>query len=161
MKRITQFIGWVLNRIVKLPKNIAAYVANLTTPIVPGRVVCHSHSFQQYSCNPRYLTEYLHKHHPEFEIYWVFRKGANTSELPKGVKSVRFRTWEYLKLMASAEFVFSNVRTDPWRVYWHKRRGQKYVMLWPGGVSLKRIEADAIDALSFSYIYRAKADSRI
>lgn len=161
MKRITQFIGWVLNRIVKLPKNIAAYVANLTTPIVPGRVVCHSHSFQQYSCNPRYLTEYLHKHHPEFEIYWVFRKGANTSELPKGVKSVRFRTWEYLKLMASAEFVFSNVRTDPWRVYWHKRRGQKYVMLWHGGVSLKRIEADAIDALSFSYIYRAKADSRI
>lgn len=161
MKRITQFIGWVLNRIVKLPKNIAAYVANLTTPIVPGRVVCHSHSFQQYSCNPRYLTEYLHKHHPEFEIYWVFRKGANTSELPKGVKSVRFRTWEYLKLMASAEFVFSNVRTDPWRVYWHKRCGQKYVMLWHGGVSLKRIEADAIDALSFSYIYRAKADSRI
>ena len=161
MKRITQFIGWVLNRIVKLPKNIAAYVANLTTPIVSGRVVCHSHSFQQYSCNPRYLTEYLHKHHPEFEIYWVFRKGANTSELPKGVKSVRFRTWEYLKLMASAEFVFSNVRTDPWRVYWHKRRGQKYVMLWHGGVSLKRIEADAIDALSFSYIYRAKADSRI
>ena len=161
MKRITQFIGWVLNRIVKLPKNIAAYVANLTTPIVPGRVVCHSHSFQQYSCNPRYFTEYLHKHHPEFEIYWVFRKGANTSELPKGVKSVRFRTWEYLKLMASAEFVFSNVRTDPWRVYWHKRRGQKYAMLWHGGVSLKRIEADAIDALSFSYIYRAKADSRI
>lgn len=161
MKRITQFIGWVLNRIVKLPKNIAAYVANLTTPIVSGRVVCHSHSFQQYSCNPRYLTEYLHQHHPEFEIYWVFRKGANTSELPKGVKSVRFRTWEYLKLMASAEFVFSNVRTDPWRVYWHKRRGQKYVMLWHGGVSLKRIEADAIDALSFSYIYRAKADSRI
>ena len=161
MKRITQFIGWVLNRIVKLPKNIAAYVANLTTPIVPGRVVCHSHSFQQYSCNPRYLTEYLHKHHTEFEIYWVFRKGANTSELPKGVKSVRFRTWEYLKFMASAEFVFSNVRTDPWRVYWHKRRGQKYVMLWHGGVSLKRIEADAIDALSFSYIYRAKADSRI
>ncbi len=161
MKRITQFIGWVLNRIVKLPRNIAAYVANLTTPIVPGRVVCHSHSFQQYSCNPRYLTEYLNKHHPEFEIYWVFRKGANTSELPKGVKCVRFRTWEYLKLMASAEFVFSNVRTDPWRVYWHKRRGQKYVMLWHGGVSLKRIEADAIDALSFSYIYRAKADSKI
>jgi CDP-glycerol glycerophosphotransferase len=91
----------------------------------------------------------------------VFRKGANTSELPKGVKSVRFRTWEYLKLMASAEFVFSNVRTDPWRVYWHKRKGQKYVMLWHGGVALKRIEADAIEALSLSYIYRAKADSRI
>ena len=161
MKRIRQFIGWVLNRLVKAPRNIAAYVANLTTPITPGRVVCQSHGFQQYGCNPRYLTEYLLKHNPEFEIYWVFRKRVDTSELPKGVKAVRFRTWEYLKLMASAEFVFSNVRTDPWRVYWHKRPGQKYVMLWHGGVSLKRIEADAIDNLSFSYIQRAKADSRI
>lgn len=161
MKRIRQFIGWVLNRLVKAPRNIAAYVANLTTSITPGRVVCQSHGFQQYGCNPRYLTEYLLKHNPEFEIYWVFRKRVDTSELPKGVKAVRFRTWEYLKLMASAEFVFSNVRTDPWRVYWHKRPGQKYVMLWHGGVSLKRIEADATDNLSFSYIQRAKADSRI
>jgi CDP-glycerol glycerophosphotransferase len=161
MKRLRQFIGWVLNRLVKAPRNIAAYVANLTTPITPGRVVCQSHGFQQYGCNPRYLTEYLLKHNPEFEIYWVFRKRVDTSELPEGVKAVRFRTWEYLKLMASAEFVFSNVRTDPWRVYWHKRQGQKYVMLWHGGVSLKRIEADAIDSLSFSYIQRAKADSRI
>ncbi len=161
MKRLTQCIGWFLNRIVKTPLNIAAYVANLTTTVQPGRVVCQSHGFKQYSCNPRYLTEYLLKHNPEFEIYWVFRKGVNTAELPEGVKAVRFRSWAYLKLMASAEFVFSNVRTDPWRVYWHKRPGQKYAMLWHGGVSLKRIEADAINSLSPSYIQRAKADSRI
>ena len=161
MKRLTQCIGWLLNRIVKTPLNIAAYVANLTTTVQPGRVVCQSHGFKQSSCNPRYLTEYLLKHNPEFEIYWVFRKGVNTAELPEGVKAVRFRSWAYLKLMASAEFVFSNVRTDPWRVYWHKRPGQKYAMLWHGGVSLKRIEADAINSLSPSYIQRAKADSRI
>ena len=161
MKRLTQCIGWLLNRIVKTPLNIAAYVANLTTTVQPGRVVCQSHGFKQYSCNPRYLTEYLLKHNPEFEIYWVFRKGVNTAELPEGVKAVRFRSWAYLRLMASAEFVFSNVRTDPWRVYWHKRPGQKYAMLWHGGVSLKRIEADAINSLSPSYIQRAKADSRI
>lgn len=161
MKRLTQCIGWLLNRIVKTPLNIAAYVANLSTTVQPGRVVCQSHGFKQYSCNPRYLTEYLLKHNPEFEIYWVFRKGVNTAELPEGVKAVRFRSWAYLKLMASAEFVFSNVRTDPWRVYWHKRPGQKYAMLWHGGVSLKRIEADAINSLSPSYIQRAKADSRI
>ena len=161
MKRLTQCIGWLLNRIVKTPLNIAAYVANLTTTVQPGRVVCQSHGFKQYSCNARYLTEYLLKHNPEFEIYWVFRKGVNTAELPEGVKAVRFRSWAYLRLMASAEFVFSNVRTDPWRVYWHKRPGQKYAMLWHGGVSLKRIEADAINSLSPSYIQRAKADSRI
>ena len=161
MKRLFKVIGWVLNRVVKTPLNIAAAVANLTTKVKPGRVVCWSYSFQQYSCNPRYLTEYLLKHNPEFEVYWVFRKGVNTSELPPEVKAVRFRSWEYLKLMASAEFVFSNVRTDPWRVYWHKRPGQKYAMLWHGGVALKRIEADVEKHLSPSYVHRAKADSKI
>ena len=161
MKRLLQIIGWVLNRIAKTPRNILAWVANLTTPIVPGRVVCWSYNFQQYSCNPRYLTEYLLRHNPEFEIYWVFRKGVDVSQLPEGVKVVRFRTWEYLKLMASAEFLLTNARTDPYRIYWHKRRGQKYAMLWHAGVALKRIEADAEAQLSYSYVQRAKADSRV
>ena len=161
MKRILQVIGWVLNRIVKTPLNIAAWIANLTTPIKRGRVVCWAYNFQQYSCNPRYLTEHLIKHNPEFEIYWVFRKSVNTSELPEGIKAVRFRTWEYLRLMASAEFLLTNARTDPWRIYWHKREGQKYAMLWHAGVALKRIEADAADKLSFSYLQRAKADSKV
>ena len=161
MKRLLQVIGWMLNRIVKTPLNIAAWIANLTTPIKRGRVVCWAYNFHQYSCNPRYLTEHLIKHNPEFEIYWVFRKGVNTSELPKGIKAVRFRTWEYLRLMASAEFLLTNARTDPWRIYWHKREGQKYAMLWHAGVALKRIEADAADKLSFSYLQRAKADSKV
>lgn len=161
MKRLLQVIGWVLNRIAKTPLNIVARVANLITPIKHGRVVCWAYNFQQYSCNPRYVTEYLLKHNPEFEIYWVFRKGVNTSELPKGIKAVRFRTWAYLRLMASAEFLLTNARTDPWRIYWHKREGQKYAMLWHAGVALKRIEADAADKLSFSYLQRAKADSKV
>ena len=161
MKRLSQVIGWVLNRIVKTPLNIAAWVANIVTPIKHGRVVCWAYNFQQYSCNPRYLTEHLLKNNPEFEIYWVFRKGVNTSELPEGIKVVRFRTWEYLRLMASAEFLLTNARTDPWRIYWHKREGQKYAMLWHAGVALKRIEADAADKLSFSYLQRAKADSKV
>ena len=161
MKRLLQVIGWVLNRIAKTPLNIAAWVANLITPIKRGRVVCWSYNFYQYSCNPRYLTEHLIKHNPEFEIYWVFRKGINTDELPTGVKAVRFRTWEYLRLMASAEFLLTNARTDPWRIYWHKRKGQKYAMLWHAGVALKRIEADIADIITFSYVQRAKADSKV
>ena len=161
MKRLLQVIGWMLNRIVKTPLNIAAWIANLTTPIKRGRVVCWAYNFHQYSCNPRYLTEHLIKHNPEFEIYWVFRKSVNTSELPEGIKAVRFRTWEYLRLMASAEFLLTNARTDPWRIYWHKRKGQKYAMLWHAGVALKRIEADVADRLSFNYLQRAKADSKV
>lgn len=161
MKRLLQKIGWVLNRIAKTPRNIVSWVARAITPMVPGRVVCWSHNFQQYSCNPRYLTEYLLEHNPEFEICWVFRNGVDTSQVPESVRVVRFRTWEYMRLIASAEFLITNARTDPYRNYWHKRPGQKYLMLWHAGVALKRIEADVEDRLSFSYVQRAKADSRV
>ena len=123
--------------------------------------MCWSYAFKQYSCNPRYLTEYLLEHNPELEIYWVFRKGVDTSTIDKRIKCVRLRSWQYYLLVNSAEFLLTNARTDPWRIFWHKRKGQKYIMMWHGGVALKKIEKDAEDKLSYSYIKRAQADSRV
>ena len=89
------------------------------------------------------------------EIIWVFRRGVNISAVDKRVKCVRFRTWEYLKMINSAEFLVTNSRTDPWHIYWHKRPEQKYLMLWHGGAALKRIERDVEDKLGFSYVQKA------
>lgn len=161
MKRLLQIIGWLLNKCAKLPLNIISWFITLFTHVHKGRVVCWAYNFQQYSCNPRYLTEYLLENNHNYEIYWVVRRGIDASQLPKEIKVVRFRTWEYLKLMATAEFLITNARTDPHRIYWHKRREQKYFMLWHAGVALKQIEKDAADKLSFSYIQRAKADSKV
>jgi CDP-glycerol glycerophosphotransferase len=63
--------------------------------------------------------------------------------------------------LATAEFLLTNARTDPYRIYWHKRKGQKYLMLWHAGVALKRIERDAEAQLSYSYLCRAKNDSKV
>ena len=161
MKHLLQIIGWLLNRCVKLPVNIISWFVTLFTHVHKGRVVCWAYNFQQYSCNPRYLTEYLLENKRDYEIYWVLRRGVDSSQLPKDIRVVRFRTWGYLRLMATAEFLITNARTDPYRIYWHKRQGQKYFMLWHAGVALKQIEKDAADKLSFSYLQRAKADSKV
>lgn len=129
--------------------------------VKPGRVVCWAYNYKQYGCNPRYLTEYLLEYYPDMEIVWVFRKGVNISAVDKRVKCVRFRTWEYLKMVNSAEFLVTNSRTDPWHIYWHKRPSQKYLMLWHGGAALKRIERDVEDRLGFSYVQKAKRDSKV
>ena len=133
----------------------------LGTKVKPGRVVCWAYNYKQYGCNPRYLTEYLLEHYPDMEIVWVFRKGVDTSAVDKRVKCVRFRTWEYLKMVNSAEFLVTNSRTDPWHIYWHKRPEQKYLMLWHGGAALKRVERDVEDRLGFSYVQKAKRDSKV
>ena len=161
MKRVGGAIAWGLNRAIKSFGNMLSMFVRLGTKVKPGRVVCWAYNYKQYGCNPRYLTEYLLEHYPDMEIVWVFRKGVDTSAVDKRVKCVRFRTWEYLKMVNSAEFLVTNSRTDPWHIYWHKRPEQKYLMLWHGGAALKRVERDVEDRLGFSYVQKAKRDSKV
>lgn len=161
MRNFGAALAWSINRLIKLFDNILSLVVRCFVSVKKGRVMCWAYSGKQYSCNPRYLTEYLLEHNPEFEIYWVFRKGVDTSSIDKRIKCVRLRSWRYYLLVNSAEFLFTNARTDPWRMCWHKRDGQKYIMMWHGGVALKKIEKDAEDKLSYSYLKRAKADSKV
>ena len=161
MKRVGGAIAWGLNRTIKSFGNMLSMFVRLGTKVKPGRVVCWAYNYKQYGCNPRYLTEYLLEHYPDMEIVWVFRKGVDTSAVDKRVKCVRFRTWEYLKMVNSAEFLVTNSRTDPWHIYWHKRPEQKYLMLWHGGAALKRVERDVEDRLGFSYVQKAKRDSKV
>ena len=153
-------IGWGVNRIKKVFGNLLALCIQCVLPVKKGRVVCWAYDFKQYSCNPRYLTEYLLEHNPEFEVYWVFRHSLDVSGIDERIKVIRRRTWKYLIAMNTAEFLISNVRADSWKLYWRKRAKQKYLMVWHGGVALKRIEADAEQQLSYSYVKKAKLDSQ-
>lgn len=160
VKNIGAVIGWAFNRVVKLAGNVLSLCICCVQPVKKGCVMCWAYSFKQYSCNPRYLTEYLLEHNPEFEVYWVFRNKVDVSDIDKRVKVVHYGSWRYYLLVNTAEFLVTNARTDPWRIYWHKRPQQKYIMLWHGGVALKRIEQDVEKELGFSYVMKAKRDSR-
>lgn len=161
MKDLEPAIVWGLNRIGKVFGNIFSLIIRCFTKVHKGRMMCWAYTFKQYSCNPRYLTEYLLENNTEFEIFWVFRGNVDTSGVDKRIKCVRYKSLQYYILVNTAEFFITNARTDPYRIYWHKRKGQKYVMLWHGGVALKRIEKDAEAQLSYSYLKKAKIDSKV
>lgn len=161
MKDFVQSIAWGLNRFIKVFGNLFSLIVRSRTSVESKRVMCWAYNFKQYSCNPRYLTEYLLENNPEFEIYWVFRKNIDISGIDKRIKCVRFRSIRYYILVNTAEFLITNSRTDPYRIYWKKRPEQKYLMLWHGGVALKRIEKDAGKKLSYSYRRKALLDSSI
>ena len=161
MKNLGPAIVWGINRMAKVFGNIFTLIIGCFTKVQKGRIMCWAYSFKQYSCNPRYLTEYLLENNPEFEIFWVFRGDIDTSGIDRRIRCVRYKSLEYFKLVNTAEFFITNARTDPYRIYWHKRPGQKYLMLWHGGVALKRIEKDAESQLSYSYLKKAKIDSKV
>lgn len=160
MKRFGQIFGWCVSRTTQFFGNIPSFFIRLFHPVQKGTVICWSYDFKQYSCNPRYLTEYLLDNHPEYTIYWVFRKNPPKDIDPR-IKCIRFHKGEYNKIVNTAEFLITNCRTDSYRYYWKKRAGQKYMMLWHGGVALKRIEKDAESQLGFKYLIKAKRDSKM
>lgn len=161
MNRVGQFLAWCLNRLTKSFGNIPSVFLRLFYPVRKGTIVCWSYDFKQYSCNPRYLTEYILDNYPDMEIYWIFRGNPDLKDVDSRIKCIKFHTWEYYKIINTAEFLVTNCRTDAFRFYWIKRPAQKYLMLWHGGIALKRIEKDAEKELGLSYIFKAKQDSRI
>lgn len=161
IRRISTVIGWYFNRFFQLFGNLLSMLIGCFVRVKPGRVVCWAYTYKQYGCNPRHLTEYLIDNYPDMDIVWVFRRGVDTSSVDNRIRCVRFCSWEYFKMVNSAEFLVTNARTDPWRAYWRKRSGQKYLMLWHGGAALKRVERDVEDKLGFSYVQKAKRDSRV
>ncbi|MBO7301791.1 MAG: CDP-glycerol glycerophosphotransferase family protein [Bacteroidaceae bacterium] len=161
MRRTIQAIIWLLNRIVKIPGNILSFLIRCFVPVQKGVIICWAYNFKQYSCNPKYLSEYILDNENDYKIYWVFRSNKYAKRLDKRIEYVKFRSWKYFKLINSAEFLITNLRTDPYRIYWHKRPEQKYLMLWHGGVALKKIEKDAEKKLGYGYVVKAKIDSKI
>lgn len=145
----------------RIPKNIISSFIRTTNPVKKGRVICWSYYFKQYSCNPKALSEYLLENHPEFEIIWVFKKGVDTSGVDSRIKCITYRSNEYLHMVNTAEFLITNCRTHPFDIYWKKRPGQKYLMLWHGGMALKQIEKDVENKLGYQYPKKAKADSKV
>ena len=161
VKKTISAISWRLNRVFMAFGNLFSLIIRCFTKVRKGRVMMWAYTFKQYSCNPRYLTEYLLDNDTDFEIYWVFRRKVDISGIDKRIRCVRYLSLKYFLLVNTAEFLITNARTDPYRMYWTKRSGQKYLMLWHGGVALKKIEKDAEDKLKYSYLKKAKIDSRV
>lgn len=160
MKDFKRVFAVHLSRFWKSGRNLASAIIRLFNPVKKGRVVCWSYDFKQYSCNPKALTEYILKNHPDYEVIWVFRKNVDISAIEGKFRCVRFRTLEYQKIINTAEFIITNCRTDPFSYYWKKREGQKYIMQWHGGVALKKVEKDAESKLGYKYLTKAKKDSK-
>ena len=127
-----------------------------------NKVICWSFLFEQYGCNPKYISEYILKYCEEsFDIVWVIKKNVETNSIPSKIRIVRPNTFKYLQELYSAKFVISNIRNMRSANYFFKKANQIYIMTWHGPFALKKIEFDAIDSLGSSYIRQMKDDNRI
>ncbi len=129
-------------------------------PIQKNKILMCSDAFKSYSCNPKYLAEYIIKHYPnKFDIVWVIDAMLDIpKDIPNCVRVVRYFSLEYLKEIHTAHYIINNVRSGE-TYFWKKRKGQIYLQTWHSSIRLKTIEADAEKHLPESYINAAKSDS--
>lgn len=137
---------------------IAAYYR--TKPIRQNKILIWSDLGKRYTCNPRYLSEYIQAHYKDrFELVWMFsRETEIPAEFPDGIRTVRYFSKEFLYELATSKFIVCNSRIPKYFLF-RKRPGQVYIQTWHSSLRLKAIEKDAAQDLTPNYIDDAKFDS--
>ena len=110
----------------------------LWKPMKTNRMVIYSLKQHGYSCNLKYLTEYLNREHPgEFEILWVVRNAEDLEALKKrGIPAALIHSKTHFRYRIQSKFVVTN---DEFYPVFFKRPGQVYINTWHGAINYKKI----------------------
>ena len=151
----------ILSPLSRLFKRIYSAILRIVVPVKKSRVFCIAQGGQQYSCNPKYIAEYLMEFHPkEFEIVFSFINPEVINFVDSRIRKVRKNSFKEIFFINTAEFLISNYRLNDMGWGWHKRKEQKYIMTWHGSMALKRVEFDAKESLPKTYLKSAERDSQ-
>ena len=125
-------------------------------PIQNKKIVVNMNDGKGFGENGRYIVEELLKRRTDLDIVWL---ANNMNEkYPKGVRAVKYFSLKAIYDQATARIWIGNKRKPG---YVRKRPSQYYIMTWHAGISLKRVEKEAENALSKVYVDAAKADSKM
>ena len=131
-------------------------------PIRRGRVMCVCWGGNEYSCNPRAITDWMVQSGEvrQFEVWYAFVNPERFQpERPDGIRFTEIGSLEYFRLLATSQFIISNTHLGGW-IFWPfpKRKGQIYILTNHGGFGIKKIEWDAASKLSTAYMSSAAED---
>lgn len=105
------------------------------------KVVFSSFGGKSYSCNPRAVSEELHKMAPEFKIVWLFSDAKKKKEIvPEYIQCVEIGTLRAHLEQIKAGFWIDNEckSADTF-----KKANQSYIQLWHGDRGFKKILYDS------------------
>ncbi len=95
-----------------------------------------------YSCNPKYLYEYLRDHYPgQYEFVWAVKDKAQYSFLEEeGVKLVKHFAVSSFPMLLTSKIIVTNGSYAPWFPF---RKKQYVINTWHGGGAYKKVENEA------------------
>ncbi len=151
MKNLKSFFANIHNKFKKLIA-LSFYLF----PINKNKIVFYNFKGNGFGDNPKYLANELLKH-KKYKLIW-FVKNLKT-EMPNGIKKVKYGSLSALFHMITARLWIDNVRTNPKPTF--KRKNQYYLQTWHGSLPYKAMEKDVENTLSPEYVKTAKADGKM
>lgn len=125
-------------------------------PISKNKILIVSYFGKGFGDNGKYIVEELLKNE-DCKIIWACKKQFMPS-VPSTVKTVKYYSPLFFYHLATSKIWINNARFVLGTI---KRKHQFYIQVWHGDIGLKRIEADAENALLKSYVKGAKRDSKM
>ena len=107
-------------------------------PVKKDRIVFNSFRGKQFSCNPKYISEYLRTKYPgEFELVWLMMDPEKFPELKElGYKVVKRPSIKYFYYALTARVFVVN---GNFMAHLPPRKGQYDIRTWHGGGAYKRV----------------------
>lgn len=104
-------------------------------PVKKNRVMFNSYHGRQYSCSPKYISEYLEKY-KDLEIIWAFEHPENFQFLKeRGIKTVKYHSFKKIFYEATACVSVDNNGLYSWNPV---RKQQEHINTWHGGGCYKK-----------------------
>ena len=113
-------------------------------PVKKNKVLACVSGGRRYDDNQKFIMEELHKLIPDLDVVWV-KDPRYTYELPSWMRTVKWRSWQWLYEYVTAKIWTSNGMVPD---YFVKRKSQLYVETWHGGLGIKKVSGDIIGELA-------------
>lgn len=105
-------------------------------PMNKKTIVFESFAGKSYSCNPRYIYEYLVNTNQDFNFVWIFNE--SDKDIFGDAKKVKRFSWKYYYYLATSKYWVTNTRMPNNLA---KRKETIYLQTWHG-TPLKKLAAD-------------------
>lgn len=124
-------------------------------PVKKGRVLLSSYLGESYSCNPKYISEYLQKTYlGKFEIVWAFKDVNNFKDVPAS-RIIKYKSIGWFYYTITANIIIGNNAA----MWIPRRKGQLIIDTWHGGGCYKKVAADNSESSELEK-YRTKISGK-
>ena len=118
------------------------------------KIMFYSYSGENYSCNPKYLSEYLIKNYPDkYEIVWAFKHPRQYKHLSRNYKIIKYGSLKAIIEQVTSFCIVTNTGTfKPIP----SRKNQLVINTWHGGGAYKKTGVDNEYKNKYQKLYAEK-----